>query len=498
MVTQGATLQVVIFAEEWKSWTKTAVEDYLTDPKVLQVVVATNEPQSSVEKIFEEINDERVVVYSNPKPMGEGAAWKAMMAKNIAPTTIIHGMGVCSKSEKIDVLVKHLVDGTADAVFATANNSENGHRVTSFRSTTSNKFCTSVANMGSNLNISDLFESSIIIRSDLLEALALEQDGIAVRVELTTKLAAMQPTVKIFEIGVGSSPNISGGSSFSSRKNAKSALWGAIRYSKLGQKLASWRATPPLPSEDPDHVLTGVLEDLSEMENYPQWIVGLLKDELGPPILEVGAGHGSITKVLADYGNVVAFDTSEVATKVLNEKFSENKQRKHQVLVVDSLEKAEEHGPYQAIVLVNVLEHVANDVQLLEDLAEMLTPTGVIAIFTPAHPELYSQFDGLVGHYRRYRLGEISIVMRSSGLKIEKLKYVNAVGAVGWLVNSRLLRSTTPSPFITKIYDKLIFIMTRIVDPLVGSRFGQSVVCIASKSDNYNHRKNNLSTDGIR
>ena len=158
-----------------------------------------------------------------------------------------------------------------------------------------------------------------------------------------------------------------------------------------------------------------------------------------------------------------------------------------------SLEEAKKHGLYQMIVLVNVLEHVENDVELLSNLAEMLTETGAIAIFTPAHPELYSRFDSLVGHHRRYRLGELAATMRSSGLEIEKLKYVNAVGAIGWFFNSRLVRSTKPSSFITKIYDRFIFLTARIADPLTKSLFGQSVVCVARRSEQHEHTKNNLS-----
>ena len=328
MDVNATALQVVIFSSDLTGTTKTAVENYLANSNVSLVVVASNETQSSMRDILGEVVDERVAFYSNPKPMGEGAAWKALLSKSVAPVTIIHGTGVCSETDKINSLVDDVIGGKADAIFATTKNNENGQMVASFRSTISNKFCTTLANMGSNLNISDLFDSSIIIKSDLLQKLSLEQDGTAVRVELATKLSSLRPATKIFEVGVGSSSKNLKNHHFSSRRNVKSALWGVARYSKLGDKIVSWRSTAPTPAEDPDHTLTGVLEDLSEMKNYPQWIVRLFGDRLGSPILEVGAGHGSITEVLAEYGDVVAFDTSTVATKILNEKFSDRNIKK--------------------------------------------------------------------------------------------------------------------------------------------------------------------------
>lgn len=469
-------IQIVISCSDGSVWVKEAVKNYVESPEVANIVVVNRGSIDLVRSRLIDVSDPRVTVVSNPLTLGEGAAWKIALAHSEAPITVIHGVDSSSAPETLDRLCSHLVNGSADIVFGTANGGGSERAVGSFRSSLKDRMCTTTTNMMTNLNISDVLNSSIAIHTETLKDLTIEQDSTAVRSEFVAKVAAHQPTLRVIEIGIPASSAVHT-SRKTNRGRTGSALWGAIRYSGFGRRITKWRAMQPNPVDNPDGALTNVLEDIAGMKAYPRWIVKLLTKGLGSTILEVGAGHGSITSVLAECGKVVAFDTSPVATDVLHRKFSSD----NRVNVVDSLTAAQNIAPYESIILVNVLEHVDNEEALLATLRDMLTDNGAILIFAPAHPELYGQFDGLVGHYRRYRLGELAITMRNTELEIEELRYVNGVGAFAWLLNSRLMRSTEPSPLVAKIYDRTVTTLARFMDAFTGPPFGQSVVCIARK-----------------
>jgi 2-polyprenyl-3-methyl-5-hydroxy-6-metoxy-1,4-benzoquinol methylase len=57
---------------------------------------------------------------------------------------------------------------------------------------------------------------------------------------------------------------------------------------------------------------------------------------------------------------------------------------------------------FDAIVYINVLEHIEADAEELALAKELLRPGGSVLIVVPAHQWLYARVDQLTGHFRRY------------------------------------------------------------------------------------------------
>ncbi len=70
-----------------------------------------------------------------------------------------------------------------------------------------------------------------------------------------------------------------------------------------------------------------------------------------------------------------------------------------------------------AVVLLNVLEHIERDEAALFHVARILKPGGIAVIEVPAGPELYDVYDKLLFHYRRYNMQELLEKVDRSGLK---------------------------------------------------------------------------------
>ncbi|MDB5686417.1 MAG: class SAM-dependent methyltransferase, partial [Rhizorhabdus sp.] len=76
-----------------------------------------------------------------------------------------------------------------------------------------------------------------------------------------------------------------------------------------------------------------------------------------------------------------------------------------------------EDGHYDLIVLLDVLEHIPEDVPALDALRTKLAPGGRILVTVPATPWLWSAHDVAHHHFRRYTTGTLTKAFREAGLK---------------------------------------------------------------------------------
>jgi SAM-dependent methyltransferase len=82
---------------------------------------------------------------------------------------------------------------------------------------------------------------------------------------------------------------------------------------------------------------------------------------------------------------------------------------------------------YDAMVLLNVLEHIEDDAAATRHIARMLKPGGVAVIEVPAGPELFDDYDRQLQHFRRYTLPGICSVVEQAGLVVERRNYLGAL-----------------------------------------------------------------------
>ncbi len=78
---------------------------------------------------------------------------------------------------------------------------------------------------------------------------------------------------------------------------------------------------------------------------------------------------------------------------------------------------------FSTVVLMDVLEHVAEPRQFLEAVRFHLKDTGSVVINVPAWPCLYSSFDKIQGHVKRYTTGDLRSELDAAGFDIVKITY---------------------------------------------------------------------------
>ncbi len=174
---------------------------------------------------------------------------------------------------------------------------------------------------------------------------------------------------------------------------------------------------------------------------------------LGRSVLEVGAGHGTLTdRLLAGGRTVTATDLSPRCVSVLRDRYAGS----GGVTVVQAdVDDAPGLGQFDSIVLVNVLEHIGDDARALRALEKALAPDGHLVLYVPAFEALYSDFDRRIGHHRRYHGDQLGALVAEAGLEVVDLRYVNLVGAVAWWVLATKLGHTPTRKWSALTFDRL-------------------------------------------
>ena len=132
---------------------------------------------------------------------------------------------------------------------------------------------------------------------------------------------------------------------------------------------------------------------------------------------------------------------------------------------------------FDAILYMDVLEHIADDAVELRRSAAHLKPGGHLIVVAPAHQWLFTPFDRAIGHYRRYNA---AMLRRTGppGMHLERLRYLDTAGVCASLGNRLLLSSASPTVRQIQTWDRFFVPVSRILDPLLGYKAGKSIVAV--------------------
>ncbi len=227
-----------------------------------------------------------------------------------------------------------------------------------------------------------------------------------------------------------------------------------------------------------DENLLTTLSSLEGAVNYRDWLLRLSRPFLAAPVLEIGAGRGTFTPFLAASGAVTAIEPSDRLAKLLVETVAS---QPHVSVVVGELSDVPAAADHGSAVMFNVLEHIEDDGAALRQTFERLRPGACLALWVPAFPMLYSNFDRRVGHHRRYRLRGLKSLVRDSGYIVERAHYANAVGWFSWLLFCRLLGANPVDGALTHVFDRFFVPVISRVERVARPPFGQSIFLVARK-----------------
>jgi 2-polyprenyl-3-methyl-5-hydroxy-6-metoxy-1,4-benzoquinol methylase len=241
-----------------------------------------------------------------------------------------------------------------------------------------------------------------------------------------------------------------------------------------------------LPSTQTSIGLTTMSPAMAEAKNYYRWIADQLAPAVGQRVLDVGGGMGSLLSYFLDREALYALDISPECVAYL-ENIYRNQPNLETILgdVTDpELQVKLKTLGVDTILCTNVLEHVEDDLQMLQAFHQVLKPVnGRLALLVPAHQFLYGTMDTLAGHYRRYNRQEVQNKLIKAGFRVEGIRYMNSLATLGWWLNGRVIRQKElkDKGMNTQIlyYDRFGVPMNRWIESWLSLPFGLSVIALA-------------------
>lgn len=132
-------------------------------------------------------------------------------------------------------------------------------------------------------------------------------------------------------------------------------------------------------------------------------------------VLDVGAGSGVFAKQLLDH------DICESAICV-DPNYEKEWEEKHNSKSI-YFRKNVESNPQTLILMMDVLEHVEDDIGLLRLYAEKMPADARILITVPAFQFVWSKHDTFLEHFRRYTIKSLNQSIKQAGLRPIKCNY---------------------------------------------------------------------------
>lgn len=171
-----------------------------------------------------------------------------------------------------------------------------------------------------------------------------------------------------------------------------------------------------------------LLKKFNKVEKFHWWwegrreLIKLLIASRNPKkVLDIGSGTGETLSFLKKLFPKSAF----TGIDILPEAARYTKKRGHKAFVGNAAKLPFKKNSFDLILILDVIEHIKDDLGVLKEAKRVLAPGGVIIITAPAMPFMWSAHDKNQGHFRRYTPRRFEALAEKSKLSVEFLSYFN-------------------------------------------------------------------------
>jgi SAM-dependent methyltransferase len=111
---------------------------------------------------------------------------------------------------------------------------------------------------------------------------------------------------------------------------------------------------------------------------------------------------------------------------------------------------------FDLVAAFDIIEHVADDDRVFRELARVLKSGGTFVFSVPLHPRLWTDFDALVGHFRRYEPQALERAIAEHGFVLERSAVFGMQPKSRWLLDFTVRMLTRHRAVAMRWYNRVI------------------------------------------
>ena len=168
------------------------------------VIVNDASTDATKERVEEYISSNKLtdfIFIEHEKNMGKGAALHSGIKAAQGDFLVVQDADLEYDPEEFNILLKPIMDGHADVVYGSRFMGGKPHRILFYWHSIGNKFLTSLSNMFTNLNLTDMETCYKMWKKEIIKSVKLKEKRFGFEPEVTAKVSRY-PKVRLYEVGI--------------------------------------------------------------------------------------------------------------------------------------------------------------------------------------------------------------------------------------------------------------------------------------------------------
>ena len=236
-------LSVVIPCYDEVATVEAVVAQVLASPYTAEVVIVDDGSTDGTRDVLASLSQPGVRGLLQPYNQGKGAALRRGFAEATAEYVVVQDADLEYDPSEYGALVQPLADGLADVVYGSRFISSRPHRVLYYWHSVVNRFLTTLSNMFTNLNLTDMETCYKAFRREVIQSVVIEEDRFGFEPEVTAKVA--RAGCRVYEVGISYNGRTYAEGKKIGWRDGVRAVWCIVKFSGPGERLRTAAGVAP-------------------------------------------------------------------------------------------------------------------------------------------------------------------------------------------------------------------------------------------------------------